>query len=32
MDSLVDSMLLQGAVEVEHHEIAVQENLTLNAR
>jgi ferritin-like metal-binding protein YciE len=31
-DSLVDLMLLQGAVEVEHHEIAVYENLILNAR
>jgi ferritin-like metal-binding protein YciE len=29
--SLVDSVLLQGAVEVEHHEIAVYENLILNA-
>jgi ferritin-like metal-binding protein YciE len=31
-DSLVDSMLLQGAVEVEHHEIGVYENLIINAR
>jgi ferritin-like metal-binding protein YciE len=31
-DSLVDSVLLQGAVEVEHHEIGVYENLILNAQ
>jgi ferritin-like metal-binding protein YciE len=31
-DSLVDSILLQGAVEVEHHEIGVYENLILGAR
>jgi len=31
-DSLVDSILLQGAVEVEHHEIGVYENLITNAR
>jgi ferritin-like metal-binding protein YciE len=31
-DSLVDNVILQGAVEVEHHEIAVYENLMLNAR
>ncbi|MBB4662207.1 ferritin-like domain-containing protein [Conexibacter arvalis] len=31
-DALVDSVLLQGAVEVEHHEIGVYENLILNAR
>lgn len=30
-DSLVDSVLLQGAVEVEHHEIGVYENLILHA-
>ena len=30
-DALVDSVLLQGAVEVEHHEIGVYENLILNA-
>lgn len=30
-DSIVDSVLLQGAVEVEHHEIGVYENLILNA-
>jgi ferritin-like metal-binding protein YciE len=31
-DSIVDSILLQGAVETEHHEIAVYENLIINAR
>jgi ferritin-like metal-binding protein YciE len=31
-DALVDSILLQGAVEVEHHEIGVYENLVLNAK
>jgi ferritin-like metal-binding protein YciE len=31
-DSIVDSVLLQGAVETEHHEIAVYENLIINAR
>jgi ferritin-like metal-binding protein YciE len=31
-DVLVDSVLLQGAVEVEHHEIGVYENLIINAR
>jgi ferritin-like metal-binding protein YciE len=31
-DALVDSILLQGAVEVEHHEIGVYENLIINAR
>lgn len=30
-DSLVDSVILQGAVEVEHHEIGVYENLPINA-
>ena len=30
-DSLVDSVLLQGAVETEHHEIGVYENLIINA-
>ena len=30
-DALVDSVLLQGAVEVEHHEIGVYENLIINA-
>jgi ferritin-like metal-binding protein YciE len=31
-DALVDAILLQGAVETEHHEIAVYENLIINAR
>jgi len=31
-DSLVDSVILQGAVEVEHHEIGVYENLITGAR
>lgn len=31
-DSIVDSILLQGAVEVEHHEIGVYQNLILNAK
>ena len=31
-DSLIDAVLLQGAVEVEHHEIGVYENLIINAR
>jgi ferritin-like metal-binding protein YciE len=30
--SFVDSIILQGAVEVEHHEIAVYTNLILNAK
>jgi ferritin-like metal-binding protein YciE len=30
-DSLVDSVILQGAVEIEHHEIGVYENLIINA-
>lgn len=30
-DALVDAVLLQGAVEVEHHEIGVYENLIINA-
>lgn len=30
-DSLVDSVILQGVVEVEHHEIGVYENLLINA-
>jgi ferritin-like metal-binding protein YciE len=30
-DVLVDSILLQAALEVEHHEIGVYENLILNA-
>jgi ferritin-like metal-binding protein YciE len=31
-DTIVDSVILQGAVEVEHHEIGVYQNLILNAR
>ena len=31
-NSIVDSVLLQGAVEVEHHEIGVYQNLILNAK
>ena len=31
-DVLVDSVLLQGALEVEHHEIGVYENLIINAK
>jgi ferritin-like metal-binding protein YciE len=31
-DSIVDIVILQGAVETEHHEIGVYENLILNAR
>jgi ferritin-like metal-binding protein YciE len=31
-DAMVDAMLLQGSVEVEHHEIAVYENLIIGAR
>lgn len=30
-DSIVDSAILQSAVEVEHHEIGVYENLLINA-
>lgn len=30
-DALVDSVILQGAVETEHHEIGVYENLIINA-
>jgi ferritin-like metal-binding protein YciE len=30
-DTIVDLILLQGAVEVEHHEIGVYENLIINA-
>jgi ferritin-like metal-binding protein YciE len=30
-DSIVDSVILQGALETEHHEIAVYENLIINA-
>jgi ferritin-like metal-binding protein YciE len=31
-DAIVDTVLLQGAVETEHHEIGVYENLIINAR
>ena len=31
-DALVDSVLLAGAAETEHHEIAVYEGLIINAR
>jgi len=31
-DSIVDSVILAGALEVEHHEIAVYEGLITNAR
>jgi ferritin-like metal-binding protein YciE len=31
-DSIIDSVILQSAVEVEHHEIGVYQNLILNAR
>jgi ferritin-like metal-binding protein YciE len=31
-DALVDGIILQGATEVEHHEIGVYENLIVNAR
>lgn len=31
-DSFVDSVILQGAVEVEHHEIGVYTNLIVSAR
>lgn len=31
-DAIVDSVILQGAVETEHHEIGVYENLIINAR
>jgi ferritin-like metal-binding protein YciE len=31
-DSIVDSVLLTGAAETEHHEIAVYEGLIINAR
>ncbi|HET7122131.1 MAG TPA: DUF892 family protein [Solirubrobacterales bacterium] len=30
-DSLVDAVILQSAVEVEHHEVGVYENLLINA-
>ena len=31
-DSIIDNVVLQGAVETEHHEIAVYENLIVNAK
>lgn len=31
-DHIVDSVILEGAMETEHHEMAVYENLILNAR
>lgn len=31
-ESLVDSVILEGAMETEHHEMAVYENLIINAR
>lgn len=31
-DAIVDDVLLQGAAEVEHHEIGVYENLIIHAR
>ena len=31
-DAIVDGVLLQGAAEVEHHEIGVYENLIISAR
>jgi ferritin-like metal-binding protein YciE len=31
-DAVVDSVILEGAMETEHHEIAVYENLIINAR
>jgi ferritin-like metal-binding protein YciE len=31
-DVLIDSILLQSALEVEHHEIGVYENLLINAK
>lgn len=31
-DAIVDSIILGGAMETEHHEIAVYENLIINAR
>jgi ferritin-like metal-binding protein YciE len=31
-DSVVDVVILQGAVETEHHEIGVYENLIINAK
>jgi ferritin-like metal-binding protein YciE len=31
-DALVDSMILGGAIETEHHELAVYDNLIIHAR
>jgi ferritin-like metal-binding protein YciE len=31
-DALVDSVILQGALEVEHHELGVYENLMINVK
>lgn len=31
-DAVVDSVILEGAMETEHHEMAVYENLIINAR
>jgi ferritin-like metal-binding protein YciE len=31
-EAIIDSVILQGAAEVEHHEIGVYENLILNAK
>jgi ferritin-like metal-binding protein YciE len=31
-DAIVDSVILEGAMETEHHEMAVYENLIINAR
>jgi ferritin-like metal-binding protein YciE len=31
-DALVDGVILEGAMETEHHEMAVYENLIINAR
>jgi ferritin-like metal-binding protein YciE len=31
-DALVDSVILQGALEVEHHELGVYENLLINIK
>jgi ferritin-like metal-binding protein YciE len=31
-DSIVDSIILEGAMETEHHEIAIYENLIIHAQ
>lgn len=31
-DAIVDAVILEGAMETEHHEMAVYENLIINAR